>query len=81
MYEVYQSEFARAIVNQNLEKLIETGKIKVNNKIMSKDYKIKNGDRVSHAKHRHEIPVLADQIEIIHDDEDFLAVNKVFYYC
>jgi 23S rRNA-/tRNA-specific pseudouridylate synthase len=48
---------------------------------MSKDYKIKNGDRVSHAKHRHEIPVLADQIEIIHDDEDFLAVNKVFYYC
>lgn len=73
----------------------------MNNKIASKDYKIKNGnnifcylilhflllklfglckgDRVSHAKHRHEIPVLGDPIEIIHNDDDFLAVNKVYF--
>lgn len=43
LYEVYSQEFARAIVSQDLEKLISSGKIKVNNKITSRDYKIKNG--------------------------------------
>lgn len=80
VYDVYKNEFGRAIVNQNLDKLIETGKIKVNNKIVSKDFKIKNGDRVSHAKHRHEIPVLGDPIKIIHDDENFLVVDKVILF-
>jgi lysosomal alpha-mannosidase len=45
LFDVYSNEFGRAIINQNLEKLIQTGKIKVNNKITSKDYRIKNGSK------------------------------------
>jgi len=76
LHEIYKSEFSRAIVNQPLEDLILTGKIQVNGQTKKLDYVIKNGDKVSHAKHRHEIPVLGDKIKVIHDGEDYLVVEK-----
>ena len=48
----------------------------MNNQTKSLEYKVKNGDRISHAKHRHEIPVLGEPIKIVHDDDDYLVVDK-----
>ena len=76
LVDIYKNEFTRAIINQSIEKLIETGKIRVNGQIKPLNYLIKNGDRISHTKHRHEIPVLDDEIKIIHEDDDFLVVDK-----
>lgn len=76
LHDVYKQEFSRAIVHQPLEELILSGKIQVNDKTRSLDYVIKNGDRVSHSKHRHEIPVLGDPIKVVHEDEDYLVVDK-----
>ena len=47
LLDVYKSEFNRAVINQSVENLILTGKIRVNDQIKPLDYKIKNGDRVS----------------------------------
>lgn len=76
LYDIYSTEFARAIRHQPLLELIESGKIRVNGQIKSKDYVVKNGDRISHVKHRHEIPVLDDPIQIIYEDADYLVLNK-----
>jgi hypothetical protein len=51
----------------------------VNGQTKSLDYVIRNGDRVSHAKHRHEIPVLADPIRIVHEDQGLFLSYNVFY--
>lgn len=48
----------------------------MNGEIKPLDYKIKNGDKISHAKHRHEIPVIGDKIDIIHEDNDYVVINK-----
>lgn len=76
LIDLYKTEFRRATMHQNVENLIESGKIRVNGAIKPLDYVIKNGDRISHVKHRHEIPVLADEIKIIHEDENYLVVDK-----
>lgn len=76
LFNVYSQEFARAIMNQPLEKLILTGKIKVNNQTKPLDYVIKNGDMISHSKHRHEIPVLGVKLKVVHEDDDYLVIDK-----
>jgi len=40
------------------------------------NYKVKNGDLVSHTMHRHEPPVTAQPIGIVHEDDDIIAINK-----
>lgn len=37
---------------------------------------VKNGDIVSHTLHRHEPPVTAQPIGIIHEDDDLIVINK-----
>lgn len=37
---------------------------------------VKNGDIVSHTLHRHEPPVTAQPIGIIHEDDDMIVINK-----
>ena len=76
LLDIYTKEFNRAVVSHSIQNLIETGKIRVNGQIKPLTYTIKNGDRISHVKHRHEIPVVADEIKIVYEDENFLAVNK-----
>jgi len=76
LLDIYSSEFSRACVNQSVQQLIETGKIRVNGQIKPPSYVVKNGDRISHVKHRHEIPVLDDEIKIIHEDDDYVVIDK-----
>ena len=37
---------------------------------------IKNGDLISHTLHRHEPPVTAQPIGIVHEDNDMIVINK-----
>ena len=37
---------------------------------------LKNGDRISHTIHRHEPPVTAQSINIVHEDDDLIVINK-----
>lgn len=37
---------------------------------------VRNGDRISHTLHRHEPPVTASPIEIVHEDNDMIVINK-----
>lgn len=76
LVDLYKKEFHRAIINQSVEELIESGKIRVNGQLKRLDYVIKNGDRISHVKHRHEIPVLADRIKVIYEDDNYVVVDK-----
>ncbi|KAI9209456.1 pseudouridine synthase [Polychytrium aggregatum] len=55
---------------------ISSGKIQVNGKTVSLDYPIKNGDVIIHFVHRHEPPVTADKIDIVHQDDEMLVVSK-----
>jgi lysosomal alpha-mannosidase len=76
LLDIYTTEFMRAVAHVNVKELIETGRIRVNGQPSALDYKLKNGDRVTHCKHRHEIAVIGDPIRILHDDEDYLVVDK-----
>ncbi|KAI8852869.1 hypothetical protein BC829DRAFT_414297 [Chytridium lagenaria] len=55
---------------------ILVGKISVNNKKVTPDYIVRNEDLISHAMHRHEPPVTADPVRIVHQDENLLIVDK-----
>ena len=37
---------------------------------------VKNGDVISHTLHRHEPPVTAQPIGIVHEDNDMIVINK-----
>ena len=37
---------------------------------------VKNGDIISHTLHRHEPPVTAQPIGIVHEDDDMIVINK-----
>lgn len=56
--------------------MFNTGKVTVNDVVVDKTYKIKNGDKISSYVHRHENPVLASKIEIIEETDDILVINK-----
>lgn len=37
---------------------------------------VKNGDVISHTMHRHEPPVTAQPVGVVHEDEDVIIINK-----
>ena len=56
---------------------IERGNIVVNGEqVPSIHTKIANGDMISHTLHRHEPPVTAEPIRIVHEDDDMVVVSK-----
>ncbi|KAF2138820.1 uncharacterized protein K452DRAFT_233625, partial [Aplosporella prunicola CBS 121167] len=55
---------------------IEKGVIVVNGKPVKTDHVIKNGDVISHTMHRHEPPVTAQPIGVVHEDNDIIVINK-----
>ncbi|KAL8722739.1 MAG: hypothetical protein Q9181_007428 [Wetmoreana brouardii] len=56
---------------------IECGKVVVNGeKVPSVRECVQNGDIVSHTLHRHEPPVTAQPIGIVHEDNDMIVINK-----
>lgn len=75
LIDVFESEFRDRPLEYYL-KAMQTGQVGVNGKTVGPDYILRNGDLVSHKTHRHEPPVSADPILVIHEDDDMLVVNK-----
>lgn len=56
---------------------IENGKVVINGtQVSNAETVLKNGDVISHTLHRHEPPVTAQSIGIVHEDHDMIVINK-----
>lgn len=75
LLEIYESEFRDRPLDYYRESMIR-GKIFVNGRRVGPDYILRNGDLISHTLHRHEPPVTEDPVQIIHEDEDMIVINK-----
>ncbi|KAJ8122702.1 hypothetical protein ONZ43_g1164 [Nemania bipapillata] len=73
--DIFESEF-RDRPLAYYKHAIETGQVCVNGKIVAPDYILKNGNLLSHTIHRHEPPVSAASIDILHEDDDMIVINK-----
>lgn len=73
--DVFMREF-RAHPAEEYEKAIRVGSLTVNDEKVPADYKLQHNDFLSNTVHRHEIPVVAQAIQIVHLDEDVCIVNK-----
>ncbi|KAG8630867.1 hypothetical protein KVT40_000007 [Elsinoe batatas] len=76
LLEVFEDEFRDRPVEYYRQCML-TGAIQINGKpVASPSQILKNGDLVSHTTHRHEPPVTAEPIAIVHESEDLLVINK-----
>ncbi|KAL9099762.1 MAG: hypothetical protein Q9163_004780, partial [Psora crenata] len=56
---------------------IERGNVVINGKpVPTPNHIVNNGDVISHTLHRHEPPVTAQAIGIVHEDNDMIVINK-----
>ncbi|EFX02957.1 drap deaminase [Grosmannia clavigera kw1407] len=55
---------------------LEAGTVTVNQQTVGPDHVLRNGERISHRTHRHEPPVTAEPIVVIHEDDDMVVINK-----
>ena len=72
---VFSREF-RAHPAEEYRRCIEAGSLTVNYEKVSIDYQLKHNDLLANIVHRHEVPVVASPIEIVHIDRDVVAINK-----
>lgn len=75
LIDVYESEFRDRPISYYRNALVN-GSICINGKPVGLDYVLKNGDLISHTLHRHEPPVTAEPIGVIHEDEDMIVIDK-----
>jgi len=75
LIDVFASEFKK-YSRGYYEKAILEGRIKANGQKVDLNYKLKNNDKITHETLRKETPVLDLPVEIIHDDDQILVVNK-----
>ncbi|KAL3467814.1 hypothetical protein BJX64DRAFT_299098 [Aspergillus heterothallicus] len=75
LLDIFTSEF-RDRESGYYQKAIEGGKVRVNGQPAGPDTVLKNGQYVSHTLHRHEPPVTGNDIGIIHESDDLLAIDK-----
>ncbi|KAK1750794.1 mitochondrial tRNA pseudouridine(32) synthase [Echria macrotheca] len=75
LLDVFESEF-RDRPLEYYRACMESGQVVVNGKTVGPDYVLRNGDLVSHTTHRHEPPVSAEPIGVIHEDDDMIVINK-----
>ncbi|KAM0550799.1 hypothetical protein ACHAPJ_008662 [Fusarium lateritium] len=75
LLEIYDSEFRDRPLEYYRQSMIK-GTIFVNGRRVGPDYILRNGDLISHTLHRHEPPVTEDPVQIIHEDDDMIVINK-----
>ena len=75
LFDVFSSEF-RDQEPERYRKTMEAGGVVVNGKPAGPDHVLKNGEMISHSLHRHEPPVTAESVGIIHEDDDIMVINK-----
>ncbi|KAG5913168.1 hypothetical protein E4U42_001395 [Claviceps africana] len=75
LIDIFESEF-RDRPAAYYRRTMEKGDIFVNGRRVGPDYVLRNGNLISHTMHRHEPPVTADPVAVIHEDEDMIVINK-----
>ncbi|KAH7121344.1 pseudouridine synthase [Dactylonectria macrodidyma] len=75
LIDIFEAEFRDRPLSYYRESM-ERGGIYVNGQTVGPDYIVKNGDLISHTLHRHEPPVSADPVGVIHEDDDMIVINK-----
>ncbi|ORY15289.1 pseudouridine synthase [Clohesyomyces aquaticus] len=76
IFDIFCSEF-RDRPREYYKKAILEGRVTVNGKpVPSLTSPVKNGDIISHTIHRHEPPVSAQPVGIVHEDDDLIVINK-----
>ncbi|RYP40075.1 hypothetical protein DL766_000099 [Monosporascus sp. MC13-8B] len=75
LIDVFESEFRDRPLAYYRDAM-ETGKICINGKQTSPDHILKNGELVSHTIHRHEPPVTAEPVRVLHEDNDIIVITK-----
>lgn len=75
LIEIFESEF-RDRPLAYYRAAMEGGEVAVNGNTVGPDYVLKNGDCITHTLHRHEPPITADPIAILHEDNDMIVLNK-----
>lgn len=73
--DIFESEF-RDRPLEYYRSAMERGGIVINSVKVGPDYVIKNGDLINHTIHRHEPPVTGDEIQVLHEDDDIIVLNK-----
>ncbi len=72
---VLNTEFT-SYTNEYFINAINSGKILINNKKIEPSYTLKRNDFLTHLTIRKENPIIDTKLEIIYDDDNYLAVNK-----
>lgn len=75
LLDIFANEF-RLYPESYYVKALENGSVTLNGKKTSKDTIIKNGDLICHRIHRHEPPVSATPVRIVHEDDDIVVIDK-----
>lgn len=75
LVDVFQHEFRDRPLEYYRAAMV-SGQVAVNGKTVGPHHILKNGDLISHTTHRHEPPVTAEPIGVIHEDEDMVVINK-----
>ncbi|XP_075991937.1 pseudouridylate synthase RPUSD2-like isoform X2 [Anticarsia gemmatalis] len=73
--DVFAREF-RAHPAAEYERCIRAGTLTVNYERVDPDYRLKHNDLLANVVHRHETPVLASPLRLIHVDEELLVLDK-----
>ncbi|EXJ84434.1 pseudouridylate synthase [Capronia epimyces CBS 606.96] len=74
--DIFASEF-RDRTREYYRNAIETGQIALNGQPCTDIHTIvKNGDVISHTLHRHEPPVTAQPIRVIHETDEMIVIDK-----
>ncbi|XP_047987735.1 RNA pseudouridylate synthase domain-containing protein 2-like isoform X2 [Leguminivora glycinivorella] len=73
--DVFAREF-RAHPAAEYERCIRAGTLTVNYERVDPDYRLKHNDLLANVVHRHETPVLACPLRIIHADDELLVLDK-----
>lgn len=75
LIELFQREFHMESL-EYYEEAIKSGKVRVNNQIVSRDRILTQKDILQTCVHRHEPPVIYEQLELIVNDDQLVVVNK-----
>lgn len=73
--DVLRQEF-RDISEEQLRLRFDMKRVLVNGEVAKFDHILHNNDFVCNLNHRHELPVLAAPIKVIHSDKDTLVIDK-----
>lgn len=74
--DIFASEFRDRPVEYYKNAILAGGVILNGKSIASTSTIMRNGDVISHTLHRHEPPVTAQPIGIVHEDHDLIVINK-----